>query len=81
MRELLKQYAKGDRSNIFGIRAAVAYLFVHRRMTREERDKIDETIGVKLGDGLYLKHEGKTYGQLSKSPWIKEQVPMLEILL
>ena len=33
------------------------------------------------GDGLYLKHEGKTYGQLAKSPWIKEQVPMLELLL
>ena len=77
LQELLKQYAKGDRSNILGIKGAAAYLFVRRRMTREEYDKINE----KLGDGLYLKHGGKTYGQLSKSPWIKEQVPMLEILL
>ena len=81
LRELLEQYAKGDRSNIFGIRGAAAYLFVRRRMTSEEYDKIEEKLGIKLGEGLYLKHEGKTYGQLSKSPWIKEQVPMLEILL
>ena len=81
LQELMEQYAKGDRSNILGIRRAAAYLFVRGRMTSEEKEKIYEKLGIKLGEGLYLKHEGKTYGQLSKSPWIKEQVPMLEILL
>ena len=33
------------------------------------------------GDGLYLKHEGKTYKDIGKSPWIKEQVPIIGLLL
>ena len=33
------------------------------------------------GDGLYLKHEGKTYKDIEKSPWIKEQVPIIGLLL
>ena len=34
-----------------------------------------------LGDGLQLKHEGKMYGNLEKSPWLREQVPIINVLL
>ena len=33
------------------------------------------------GDGLYLKHNDQMYGQIENSPWIKEQVPILGLLL
>ena len=35
----------------------------------------------KLGDGLQLKHEGKVYGNLEKSPWLRKQVPIINVLL
>ena len=34
-----------------------------------------------LGHGLQLKHEGKLYGNLEKSPWLREQVPIINVLL
>ena len=35
------------------------------------------------GDGLYLKHGGDIYGQkiLSESPWMKDELPILNIIL
>ena len=33
------------------------------------------------GDGLYLKRGNKMYGQMENNHWIKEQVPILELLL
>ena len=35
---------------------------------------------VEEGDGLFLRHEGKTYGQLENSPWMTQQVPTLGLL-
>ena len=34
----------------------------------------------KLGDGLQLKHEGKVYGKLDNK-WLREQVPIINVLL
>ena len=41
----------------------------------------DQQQQQKLGDGLQLKHEGKLYGKLEKSPWLREQVPIINVLL
>ena len=65
------------------IRSIKNWLFKRKRMNKIEYDIVDEMLrnARKEGDGLYLRHEGKTYGQLSKSPWIRKQVPLLGLLL
>ena len=33
------------------------------------------------GDGIYLKYGDKMYGQMEDSSWIKEQVPIIGLLV
>ena len=75
--DILNESAKNE------IRSIKNWLFKRKRMNKIEYDIVDEMLRNtrKEGDGLYLKHEGKTYGQLSKSPWIRKQVPLLGLLL
>ena len=77
--QLLEAYEKGDKSKKWPIQDAASYLLTRKLMSDKEWEKIQKTLGEELGDGLYLKHEGKTE-QVGGS-WIKDQVPILGLLL
>ena len=77
--QLLEEYEKGDKSKKWPIQDAASYLLTRKLMSDKEWEKIQKTLGEELGDGLYLKHEGKTE-QVGGS-WIRDQVPILGLLL